>query len=83
MERFTEPIANELKFKYGSLKHAAKRLGIVYTNLSRIANGKSHELDTHIKIRIGLGHIPDREYLMPKEDFATFQLINERKLHSL
>jgi hypothetical protein len=83
MERFIEPITNRLKFRYSSLRHAAKSLDIGYSNLSRIANGKPHELKTHIKILIGLGDIPDRPYIMPKEDMQTFRRLNERKLTEL
>jgi hypothetical protein len=83
MERFEKPITNRLKFKYSSLRHAASQLGLNYSNLSRIANGKPHELETHIKILIGLGDIPNRPYIMPKEDMQTFRRLNERKLTEL
>jgi hypothetical protein len=80
MEKFDhttgDAIKRTLKSKHGTLEKSAKVLKVSYHNLSRIINGKDHELGTHVKILIEAGLLPRKSYLFPREDMETFRKLN-------
>jgi hypothetical protein len=70
----------QLRYKFGTLKKAAKTLKIPYTQLSRILHGHYHVRQTNIKIRIAAGELQENiKYLYPREDWETFKIINKIK----
>lgn len=63
--------------KYGRLDVAAEKIKLSKYTLSRVLNGvRRCELETLVKILKGTGHLKEKQYRYPKEDFETFCFVN-------
>ena len=62
--------------KYGSQEKAAEQIGISKFTLSRALNGHNLELTTVVDILKSTGHLEQRKYRFPMEDFDTFCHLN-------
>jgi hypothetical protein len=70
-----------LQLKFGSLQHAAEKMEMDYSHLSRILNGASHSLEDHLKVLQGAGILPE-DITMPRMDMKTFLLLNKEVLNN-